>query len=327
MSEQYGRIHRLLKVLSLVQSSRGWNAGRLAEACGTSVRSVYRDIRVLEAAGVPCYHDPDTGGYRVRGDFFMPPVDLTLDESLALTVLGEQVSEAGQIPFLASASRAIAKIRSQLPEPIRRDLRRIDPHISLQLAQAGTADGIRDVYDLVQEAIFSRRTLLCEYDATNSSQDDGDHPFRFHPYALFWGQRAWYAVGHHAARRGIRKLKLSRFTRIELTDDTFTLPKRFSLDKELGHAWRMIRGSKRYHVELQFDASFAETIADTHWHETQEIDWHDDGSITFRCTVDGLDEIVWWVMSMGPHCVVRKPGELAERICKMARDVLAVYEH
>lgn len=66
----------------------------------------------------------------------------------------------------------------------------------------------------------------------------------------------------------------------------------------------MIRGKKAYKVELVFDAAFAETISDTHWHRTQQVDWQDDDSIVFRCKVDGLDEIVWWIMSMGPHCTV-----------------------
>jgi len=87
----------------------------------------------------------------------------------------------------------------------------------------------------------------------------------------------------------------------------------------------MIRGDKRYEVELLFDAEFAETVADTHWHRTQEFIWRDDGSILFRCTVDGLDEIIWWILSMGPHCVVKRPKELAERVKQLAAAVMTKY--
>jgi predicted DNA-binding transcriptional regulator YafY len=55
------------------------------------------------------------------------------------------------------------------------------------------------------------------------------------------------------------------------------------------------------------------------------VDWHDDGSITFRCKVDGLDEIVWWVLSMGPHCTVVHPKELADRVCQLAEQTLQRY--
>ena len=143
--------------------------------------------------------------------------------------------------------------------------------------------------------------------------------------ALLFSQRAWYAVGHHGGRDAVRQLKLNRFTLIEPTDKPYTVPEDFSIEKHLGYAWRMIRGQQRHDVRLRFDAAFAETIADTRWHATQQIDWHDDGSITFCCQVDGLDEIVWWVLSMGPHCVVEAPDELAERVRSLAADVVANY--
>ena len=69
----------------------------------------------------------------------------------------------------------------------------------------------------------------------------------------------------------------------------------------------------------------AETIADTLWHKTQQLEDHDDGSLTFRCTVAGLDEISWWVLSMGPHCRVLAPDELRDRVRQAAMDTAALY--
>ena len=36
--------------------------------------------------------------------------------------------------------------------------------------------------------------------------------------------------------------------------------------------------------------------------------------------------IVWWVLSMGPHCVVKRPAELARRVQELAAGVMARYE-
>ena len=46
----------------------------------------------------------------------------------------------------------------------------------------------------------------------------------------------------------------------------------------------------------------------------------------FRCKVDGLDEIVWWILSMGPHCVVNKPPELADWVRELAAGIVSQYE-
>jgi predicted DNA-binding transcriptional regulator YafY len=97
------------------------------------------------------------------------------------------------------------------------------------------------------------------------------------------------------------------------------------LEKHLGNAWRMIRGNTTYQVELRFAKDFAETITDTIWHPTQAHQNEPDGSIVWTCTVDGLDEIVWWVLSMGAHCTVLQPPELAQRVQKEAAQMLALY--
>lgn len=54
----------------------------------------------------------------------------------------------------------------------------------------------------------------------------------------------------------------------------------------------MIPGDTRYEVEIEVDPVFAENMADTHWHRTQRIEQHPDGSLLFRCTVDGLEGYV-----------------------------------
>ena len=99
----------------------------------------------------------------------------------------------------------------------------------------------------------------------------------------------------------------------------------FTLDKHLGNAWRMMRG-KDVDIELRFDAEFADTIADTRWHRTQDFQMHPDGSCTFTATVSGFEEIVWWILSMGPHCTVIKPKALAERVRELAAKTAAQYQ-
>lgn len=333
MAADYSRIHRLLKILTLIQGGGGWTPRRLAQECDTTERTIYRDLKMLHGAGIPYFFDEQRKTYAVRKDFFMPPVQLTLEESLALAALAEQVGGREQIPFTEAAARGIAKIRGQLPSTIRDELEKIEANLSIQLAASNPPEAAADVYAVVRTALSRRRALRCEYEsiAGNGKADpaaggnSGGGLFMFKPYALFFGQRAWYAIGHHGGRSEVRCLKLTRFTRIEATDDHYVIPADFSLSSQLGNAWRMIRGQTRYDVEVQFDAMFAETIADTHWHKTQDVVWRDDGTIVFSCSVDGLEEIVWWVLSMGPHCVVTKPPELVDRIRDLVKRLYQLY--
>lgn len=329
MARRYTRVHRLLRILTLIQSGETWNVKRLAQACGTTPRNIHRDLNMLEGAGVPYVFDRESGGYRVARPFFLPPVDLTLEEALAVICLADQVGGGEQIPFMKSAVQAAVKLKSQLPASITDHLDQLGPHLEVRLAAAMPADGVADVYELVRRAIATKRTLQCRYESIRTAPEGGrsheSEAFTLKPYCLFFGQRAWYVIGDHSGRNALRCLKLNRFSDIQPTKTPFAIPDDFSLKSYLGKAWRMIRGDRTYRVEIHFDAAFAETVADTHWHDTQSMEWCDDGSMVFRCEVAGLDEIVWWVLSMGPHCRVVRPRELADRVADLGRGVAAVY--
>ena len=325
MPVDYGRVHRLLEVISLMHSKQAGNAKALAERYDCAERTIFRDLAVLTDLGVPYFFDEQANGYHIRHDFFLPPVQLTAEEVLALTTLAEQVGKTEQVPFTAPAAKALEKLRGVLPEKVRRELGDLDEHIEVKLAATNDGTGIEDVFTIVSEAIRDKRALACKYESVTGDGAPNEE-FDFEPYRLMFNQRAWYVIGHHAGRDAVRCLKLSRFAQCNATSRPYAIPDGFSLDDHLGHAWRMIRGEDRYDVAIDFDAEFAETLSDTRWHATQAIEFHDDGTITFRCTVDGLDEIVWWVLSMGPHAVVREPAELRERVAALARETAERYE-
>lgn len=323
LEAEYARLHRVLQIIQLIQQQNGWDAKALASACGVTQRTIYRDLKLLEGANIPFSYDDERRCYRIRPDFFMRPIELSLDEALALVALGEEIGKKEQIPFTMAAARAVAKIRGQLPEKVRRELKAIDQHMAIRLSEAGTSDGVADVFSKVQTAQAQHRCLRCRYESVRP--DGFKESFLLKPYKLFFERRAWYVLGYHGGLDDVRFLKLSRFSELEITDVDFEVPKKFSVEKHLGNAWRMIRGAKTYDVELVFDAEFAENIADTAWHKTQKIEWEPDGSIRFRCKVDGLDEIQWWVLARGQHCRVVKPKELADRVKYLARKTAEQY--
>jgi len=319
----YTRISRLLEILTHVQARKGLKAETLAELCGVDKRTIFRDLKALGDAGVPIEHHKETDGYTVDRDFFLPPVHLTMQEALALVVLCEDLAESGRIPCLKAAIRALTKVRSQLPREIREDLDRLSKHIAIRTSNAEGDEAALDVFEQVQRAIASGTAVRCRYES--ASDPEGREEFIFEPYALFFSVRAWYAVGLHHGRGELRSLKLARFVGLEQTDAPFSVPEEFNIDHHLGNAWRMIRGDVSHDVEIEFAPEFADNISETTWHRTQSTEYREDGSVMFRCTVDGLDEIVWWVLSMGPMCRVCKPVELAERVRDLAQQTAARY--
>ena len=112
---EYTRIHRLLRLITLIQGSGRLNAAKLAEICETSQRNIYRDIKELEGAGVPVTFDEESGGYRIGREFFLRPVDFTLEEAMAIILLGREIGQTGQLPHAAEAGKAVEKLLATLP--------------------------------------------------------------------------------------------------------------------------------------------------------------------------------------------------------------------
>jgi proteasome accessory factor B len=334
MGRIYTRVHRLLRLIAAIQAKPGQlGPADLARLCEIHERMIYRDIQTLNASGIPCAYDDQSRGYRVARDFFMPPIELTFEEAMSVVALLEEVGDGLQLPFLGAAMRVAEKLRAQLPSAVIEAIEPLNDLVKIDLARSAGDDSCRDVYDEVRDAIARRRIMVCTYDSakssaiTTDSQDNGDsqQEFEFKPYALWFCQRAWYAVGFHGGRGEIRRLKLNRFTAVRVTDRPFAIPDDFDLRADLGNAWRMIRGPVRYRVAVRFEPAFADAASETRWHPTQEEQWDEEGRVTLTFSVDGLDEVVWFVLGYGPGAKVLEPGELVERVKELAQATAVLY--
>src|SRR5690606_21306130 len=112
------RVHRLLRLITLLQSGRARTAADLVQELGVSRRTLFRDLSMLQMAGVPYYHEPGQG-YRISRSFFLPPISLTVMETLGLMMLGKTAIGQRGRPLVGSALSGIYKLLSTVPEPIR----------------------------------------------------------------------------------------------------------------------------------------------------------------------------------------------------------------
>src|SRR5438270_9857796 len=112
---------RLLKLLSLLQSRRGWSGADLATRLGVSERTVRRDIERLRDLGYPVDASRGTGGeYRLGAGAAMPPLLLDDDEAVAVAV-GLRTAARSPVTGIEETSvRALAKLEGILPSRLRR---------------------------------------------------------------------------------------------------------------------------------------------------------------------------------------------------------------
>src|SRR5690606_8646769 len=106
------------------------------------------------------------------------------------------------------------------------------------------------------------------------------------PYRLLFSRRSWYVIGRSSLHRAVRTFHVGRIVECDLTEDTYDIPPRFSLDRYFGNAWNMIRDLKnRLQVLVRFQPMVAQNVAEVVWHKTQQLVWNADGTLDFHVRV------------------------------------------
>jgi predicted DNA-binding transcriptional regulator YafY len=112
------RISRLTAIITQLQTKRLLTASELASKFSVSVRTIYRDIRALEQAGIPIYVE-EGKGYRIMEHYRLPPVMFTESEANALIAAEQLVLNNKDSSFIKDYSEAIDKIKSVLTQNVK----------------------------------------------------------------------------------------------------------------------------------------------------------------------------------------------------------------
>lgn len=102
--------------MTFIKAQRNLRRSDLAKKCEVSVRTIQRDIDSLVYAGVPIFWSKD--GYEIMPDFFMPPVNLNLEEAFHLVVATRAFRGHGESQQRAIES-AVSKVIARLPDETR----------------------------------------------------------------------------------------------------------------------------------------------------------------------------------------------------------------
>ena len=110
------RSDRLFDLIQILRDGRLHRAADLAATLGVSVRSIWRDMAVLSASGMPLEGERGVG-YILRQPITLPPMMLSPAEMMALRH-GVRLVASGDDPALAAAARSLAaKIATVAPAP------------------------------------------------------------------------------------------------------------------------------------------------------------------------------------------------------------------
>lgn len=213
------RASRLLSVLLLLQTRGRMTAAQLARELEVSLRTVYRDVESLSAAGVPVYAERGpAGGYRLLDGYRTRLTGLTAGEAESLFLAGTPgaAAELGLGGVLAAAQ---LKLLAALPPELRERAGRVRERFILDVP--GWFHDIERPRLLthVADAVWNERVIRVRYERWGRQMVGR----RLEPYGLVLKAGVWYLV----AKSG-RTPRTYRIARIHALD---TLPETFARDR------------------------------------------------------------------------------------------------
>jgi len=148
------RIDRISAILIQLQSRRVVKAADIAERFNISLRTVYRDVKTLEEAGIPLIGEAGVG-YSIMDGYRLPPVMFTREEATAFLTAEKFVETLTDASTAAQYKSAMYKVRAILKTTEKDMLESMDGRIevvkSMNMPEMADADHIQPILQAISQ--------------------------------------------------------------------------------------------------------------------------------------------------------------------------------
>ncbi|GAB7181447.1 YafY family protein [Kitasatospora sp. Ki12] len=300
------RASRLVTLLLLLQNRGRMTAEQLAGELEVSVRTVYRDVQALAAAGIPLYGDAGhAGGYRLVDGYRTRLTGLTADEAQAafLAALPGAAAELGLGEALATAR---LKLSAALPAELREQAGRIQERFLLDApGWYGEADHTPHLA-ATAAAVWARRAVVLRYRRWRAPEEIER---RVEPYGLVLKAGRWYLVA--GGPTGTRTYRVDQIIELRDTGEEFAVPDGF----DLGAHWagslddfraRLHTGEALVRLTPEGARRLGVASAGEGWTEA-------------RVPIESVDHAHGEFLRLGAEVEVLEPAELRDRVAGTVR--------
>jgi len=221
------RIDRLTAILIHLQTKRIVRAKEIAARFEISIRTVYRDIRALEDAGVPIGAQAGEGYYIIEG-YHLPPVMFTKEEAGALLIGGKLVDRFSDKSVKTQFESALYKIKSVLASEEKDHLDNLDNHVEVIKYQSHETNEVSDHFlSEIQSLLGTGKIIRIDY----LSRYKNELTQRMiEPIGLCFYGGHWHLIAFCRLRADYRDFRVDRIKNVFKTNDFFNPDKHDSLN-------------------------------------------------------------------------------------------------
>lgn len=306
------RFDRIVAILVMLQSKRIVTALEMAERFEVSQRTIYRDIRSLEEAGVPIVSEVGVG-YSIMDGYKLPPVMFTKEEALSFVASEKLMHRFTDASLNQHYHAAMTKIKSVLKSADKDLLEKVNAQI-LVLPNQYLPEKSNVSIGLIMKAITENKVMKISYFA-NHSQEHSDREIE--PVGLFHLGENWHLVAFCKLRKDYRNFRVDRIGHLQMTDlvfneqhpDLHSFINKFASEKELQE------------VVLRIDKSAYKYIGDQKYYNGFVSQTFTENHVEMSFLTASIEGMARWVMMLGDVSIILKPDVLKTRVLELAYQI------
>ncbi len=307
--EDLNRFDRIVAMLIHLQSGRIVKAQELADRFQISLRTVYRDVKSLEALGVPVIGEAGVG-YSLMEGYRLPPVMFTREEAGSF-VAAEKLMQKFSDKTLASAyESAMFKVKSVLRDSTKGHVATLETQISIEPARELFNHQAPDAMSIILESLTEKKQLKLLY---QSFYEDTATERLIEPVGLFNENYFWYVMGYCHLRKDYRQFRTDRIFQIQKTALPFTR-QHGSVDDYRTRAELV----EKTRVVLLMHKAIVKYLKNgrKYYGFVSEREVGDKVEMTFM-TTDAHDGLSRWFMMFGDLTEIVEPESFRERVLEL----------
>jgi predicted DNA-binding transcriptional regulator YafY len=322
-----GRFERVLGILLHLRSGKEVTAFDLAQRFGVSRRTIYRDMEMLSALGVPVYAERGhAGGFRLLEGYFLPPVMFSKGEAVSLLLGVTLLRSLRAKPFSTDLVKAEKKLLAAMPETLRAVLTEAQRVIGFEKGPYDTFHHERSIFSsqpgafsagesgegeattVFVQAVLDRRSVFLRY---RSPYKAGTEHLLVEPLGVFWDRDHWYFVGRPSEQEhGSRLWRADRILDITPhTQEVATYPD-FDVRTLLDRTWlkaAMQQWAQEAPVSIRLTRQQAERLAKDWYYQHANFEHLSDECILMTFGEEDQQIVLELLRWLGPGAELIEP--------------------
>lgn len=283
-------------------------ASELAQRFEVSIRTIYRDLDTLSAAGIPIYAKKGkNGGISLTEQFVLDKMLITEEEQQEILSALVSLRETG----VQEEQNTLQKLGAFF---------KTDPVDWIAIDLSDWSGTRKQLYDDIKKAILSHRLISFEYYGQSRERSKRI----VEPMQLFFKEYTWYLRAFCRERQAPRMFKLFRMKRVEILEESFMPRIDWNQEKKEKQPEKKLPDEHITPVDIWIDKKEAYKVYDRF--EEDELEVLEDGNFVAHLQVYVDDWIYGLILSFGPSAKVIAPDEVRLEMQRRVKAMMERYE-